>query len=406
MKIKSVFPLSPIARLVLSLTMLVPVLPHATASTSYVITDLGAVDGYALNNNGQAVGASYGTNGLQRPFLYSNGSLTELGSLGGAEGAALGINNSGQVVGWSDTSNGVQHAFLYGAGTLQDLGTLGGSNSYAYAISDAGQIVGWSETTSGVAHAFSYRAGVMTDLGSGYAAGVNTNGQVVGWSPVSSLAWHAFLYTGATKNDLGTLGGPRSEALAINNTGQVVGWSDLTNGTEHGFLYNGGTMQDLGTLGGTNSRATALNNTGAIVGAFDTNDISGLHAFLYTGGVATDLNTTIDSALGWVLSYPQAINDKNWILVSAIGPSDSYHTLLLTPGGSTGTAVLSINLVNDSLVVSWPASVTGYRLFQSQNLSVPNWTVVTNTPIVSNGLNQVIFSPIPSDTGFFRLQSP
>ncbi len=322
------------------------------------------------------------------------------------EGGALGINNAGQIVGWSDTTNGNQHAFLFSAGTTTDLGTLGGSNSYAYAISDDGAIAGWSETTSGVAHAFLYRAGAMADLGAGYASGVNTNGQATGWSFINSLSWHAFLYSGATNKDLGTLGGAVSEGLAINHAGQVAGWSDTTNGTQHAFLYSGGALADLGALGGTNSRAAAINAGGAVVGSFDTNDLGGLHAFIYANGTMSDLNGLIDSNAGWVLGAPAAINDQGWLLVSAIRQGDLFHTLLLTPASQANSPLLSINLIGTSLVVSWPASVTGFRLFQNTNPGAPNWTVVTSPTVVTNGLNEVIFSPIPTDTRFFRLQSP
>ena len=77
-------------------------------------------------------------------------SVTDLGTVGGPnaeEGTnsyAYGINASGQVVGTSFISaNNVTHAFLYSGGTMQDLGTLGGRQSYAYGINASGQVVGY-----------------------------------------------------------------------------------------------------------------------------------------------------------------------------------------------------------------------------------------------------------------------
>src|SRR4051794_34524752 len=55
-------------------------------------------------------------------------SLVDLGTLGGADSLGLGINDSGQVVGQSDTADGHTHAFLYSQGVMADLGTLGGAN--------------------------------------------------------------------------------------------------------------------------------------------------------------------------------------------------------------------------------------------------------------------------------------
>jgi probable HAF family extracellular repeat protein len=52
--------------------------------------------------------------------------LTDLGALMGTNSYAQGINNQGQVVGYWNTTNGT-HAFLYGAGSVTDLGTLGGA---------------------------------------------------------------------------------------------------------------------------------------------------------------------------------------------------------------------------------------------------------------------------------------
>jgi probable HAF family extracellular repeat protein len=56
----------------------------------------------------------------------AQGSIVDLGTLGGNESFAYDTNERGQVVGWSDTDSGSLHAVLWEAGTMQDLGTLGG----------------------------------------------------------------------------------------------------------------------------------------------------------------------------------------------------------------------------------------------------------------------------------------
>ena len=74
--------------------------------------------------------------------------MRSLGRLaGGNNSEAFGINNVGQVVGASATFGfGRDHAFLYSEGTMQDLGTLGSNTSKANGISDGGYVVGESTT--------------------------------------------------------------------------------------------------------------------------------------------------------------------------------------------------------------------------------------------------------------------
>lgn len=89
--------------------------------------------------------------------LWENGKLTRFG----ADTWASDINDSGLVVGgtssWSrgsgDRASRETHAFVWENGRMTDLGTLGGRSSWALAMNESGQIVGWSETKSGARHA-------------------------------------------------------------------------------------------------------------------------------------------------------------------------------------------------------------------------------------------------------------
>ena len=168
-----------------------------------------------------------------------------MGTLGGSDSCAYGINNRGQVVGGSDTATGRCRAFLYTGGTMKDLGALGGSASVAYGINDAGQVVGVSQDSRGIGHAFLYASGRMADVGSlggsSCAAHINAKGQVAGYSITASGNTHAFLYSGgAGITDLGTLGAGHSLAYSINDAGQVVGRSGVAvvGGPSHAFLYS------------------------------------------------------------------------------------------------------------------------------------------------------------------------
>ncbi len=102
-----------------------------------------------INNRGQ-VAMSFGDiPGRSHAFLLlPDGSLQDLGTLGGNVALVSSINDLGQVVGFSQTAEGTYHAFLWSQGTgMIDLGTLGLPNSYAVEINNAGQIVGVSLST-------------------------------------------------------------------------------------------------------------------------------------------------------------------------------------------------------------------------------------------------------------------
>jgi probable HAF family extracellular repeat protein len=128
-------------------------------------------------------------------FLWRRGKLIDLGTLGGQQ-TALGfavvgrsdrLNEYNQVAGTSQTASGDLHAFLWSDGHMRDLGTLGGATSYAYGINDRGQVVGMSERTNGELSAFLWQNGTMTDIGaltdSNYslASAVNDRGQILGF---------------------------------------------------------------------------------------------------------------------------------------------------------------------------------------------------------------------------------
>jgi probable HAF family extracellular repeat protein len=208
-----------------------------------------------INNNGQVTGW-FGVPGVSggQAFLYSNGVTISLGNLNGAynpfySSFANDINDNGHVVGSSDVTVGgfsQHHAFLYSNGTMTDFGTLGGTRSSAYGINDNGQVVGNSYITgNAVTHAFLYSNGAMIDLGTfdgdSYAADINNYGQVVGRAyNVGNTSSRAFLYSNGNLVDLNDLlpagsGWSLNSASAINDLGQIVG-GGLIDGQYHAYL--------------------------------------------------------------------------------------------------------------------------------------------------------------------------
>lgn len=134
----------------------------------------------AINGSGQVAGNTFSQSsynpdypGAQGSgFIYSNGTTTPLGTLGGTWSSVSAINGSGEVIGSSavNSSGSIVHAFLYANGHMTDLGTLPGTQtSDAMSINNQGQIVGSAGNAGGNGNnsaGFLYSNGVMTNLNS------------------------------------------------------------------------------------------------------------------------------------------------------------------------------------------------------------------------------------------------
>ncbi|HUJ72630.1 MAG TPA: hypothetical protein VLZ30_10315 [Verrucomicrobiae bacterium] len=205
--------------------------PHGTIWSGSSVTDLGAgVCATAINASGTIVGS----NG--HAFKLVNGTYQDLGTLpGGDWSAAYGVNESGTVVGDGDLANGLFRAMVWNAdGSVTELGTLGGANSYATAVNDSGEVIGHAGTPSGYDHAFADIGGVIQDLGtldggSSYAYGINDSGVIVGysWGPNDDNP-AAFIYWNGLMQNLNSLipggsGWQLLEAFGISDCGEITG---------------------------------------------------------------------------------------------------------------------------------------------------------------------------------------
>lgn len=212
----------------------------------------------AVNFLGQIAGYCPSATGY-RAFLAEGESITDLGTLGGNNSWASDINNEGEVVGWAETSvllgpdeyqNGPPHAFVYRNGTMRDLGTLGGSQSRAYAINDLGQIVGVAANSAEEDVAVRWEGDSIAILEAPEGAkdlrptDINNSGQIVGMM-LTPNGYRAFLANSPTSVvDLNTLipagsGWVLTEAKSINHIGEIAGVGIL-NGEPRGFLLSPG----------------------------------------------------------------------------------------------------------------------------------------------------------------------
>ncbi|RCG31835.1 hypothetical protein DQ384_09930 [Sphaerisporangium album] len=228
---------------------------HAYVQRNGTITDLGTGWGSGsgssasdINNNGVVVGLHFQSQGSPyRAALWQNGNLRDLGTLGGSstqrwstESEAHAVNDKGQVVGVALPATGFPlHGFLWQNGRMTDIGTLGGNGEATEPqdINEKTEVTGWSQNAAGATHAFLWDAQGMRDLGAlpggtgSFAYGINESGQVVGTSRTSASYYgqHAFLWKDGQMIDLNSVVTnlpadiALEQALAINDEGVIVG---------------------------------------------------------------------------------------------------------------------------------------------------------------------------------------
>ena len=367
---------------------------HATKWRNGVLTDLGTLpDGNGgsswISDTGQIAGLSL--NGVIDPLtgspelkavLWKDGQVIDLGTFGGNDSIAESVNDQGQVVGFAlnavpDPFSGFgtqQRAFLWQNGTLKNLGTLGGPDSNAFIVNERGQVTGYSLTNSTpnpttgfpTQDPFLWDHGNMIDLGTlggtfGFPNWLNNRGQVVGLSNLAGdLVFHPFLWDRGKLTDLGTLGGSTGDAIQINDAGDVVGVADLPGDQiHHAFLWRNGVLTDLGSLGET-SFAFALNSQDQVVGASQINATL-VHAFLWENGSIIDLNRFVPSGSGVQLTFALSINERGEIASLGVLPNGDQHAFLLTPCSGDQTNAQGCQGTPQSTTVVTQAQITAIQ---------------------------------------------
>jgi probable HAF family extracellular repeat protein len=251
-------------------------------------------------------------------FLWQDGVMTALPTLGGNNAQALGVNNRGQVVGFAEQNTQNQgctlpqvldiQAVIWGPkpGEIHTLAPLSGDvSAWAIGINDSGQVVGLS----------------------GNCVSPNFNGN--GTSPQHGVVWRK-----GTVTNIGTLGGSFIFPWAINAKGQVVGQaSPPGDQTLHSFLWQKGVMRDLGEIPGDfGSIAFGLNDQSDVVGGSCDQNFN-CRAYLWQDGVMTDVNSLVKpGSTPLYLVFGNDINAEGEIAAYAFDTRNGeYHAAVAVP---------------------------------------------------------------------------
>jgi probable HAF family extracellular repeat protein len=358
--------------------MLMAVIAYASDQehTSYEITVLDPLPGgsggggNSINNRQWVTGVSTNADGITRATLWKDGSVIDLGALGGPDAHSAVLwpvkNKRGIIAGVSQTdtldplgqrwscSNFIPFTgntcvgFRWKDGAMTALPTLGGYNGFATGVDKHGRIVGWTENTfvdptcdQTRTQRLQFRAVIwgpeedqIQELlpfpgdSVSSATAINDRGQVVGISGLCDRAVgrlsaiRAVIWENGTVDDMGNIGGDAwNTPMAINKHGEVVGFANVAPGTgfnAHAFRWTEEEgIEDLGALQGldqehTLSQGLGINKKGQIVGMSCAPGFEDCRAFIYENGVMTDLNSLVPDFTGH-LAFANDINDKGEI---------------------------------------------------------------------------------------------
>lgn len=115
------------------------------------------------------------------------------------------------------------------------------------------------------------------------------------------------------------------------------------------------------------------------------------------GGTSTNSEYSLTGTIGQPFAGGP-LTDGNYTLTGGFWSLFAVQT--------PGAPLLNIQLVSpNAIMVSWPSPSTGFVLQQNGDLGTTNWVAVTNSVVLTNGLNSVIVSPQMGNQ-YYRLVSP
>lgn len=368
---------------------------QANARPQYQVSNLPSLGGTSsggnsINDQTWAAGYSRLPDNLSRhAALWRNGSITDLGTLGGPNSSVTWSvkNTEGIIVGISQTADPeplgefwssaafyggpnnvgfINLGFVWEQGQMRGLPNFpGGNNGFATGANNLGQVIGWAEndihdTECVSPQVLQFRPAVwelgppdeIQDLplipgdSSGAATAINDNGQIVGISGICDqavgrhTARHAVLWENGGVIDLGNLGANWwNTPTAINQRGDIVGFAGdpafVEGDIVHAFMW---TREDgirhlkplpRRTPKHVDSEAYGINEARQVVGVSCDADFVDCRAVVWNqGNTPTDLND-LKGGFSAHLESAKDINNLGQITGRAINPATGVRTAYL-----------------------------------------------------------------------------
>jgi probable HAF family extracellular repeat protein len=188
-----------------------------------------------------------------------------------------------------------------------------------------------------VAAAQRYRATCLDIPGARQVIAVGAGGSYAGYAlfPLDTEIYSSF-QTDLANLSMVTAPAPWHDlrVLAMNSSGQMVGkaWNGQST-NEHAFLYSGGVYTDITPANSLWSHAVGINEQGQVAGnAQQPGAFSPVHAFIWENGVSTDLGLMGGSTGPSGYSYANAINSKGHVVGVATAKGSEAHAFCYRNG--------------------------------------------------------------------------
>lgn len=236
---------------------------------------------FGINRSGQMSGTYFGSDGVARAFIYTEGKFSTVNFPKADRTFGFGINDAGSIVGYYIDTENRTHGFLYDGKDFTTIDYPKAKTTRANGINNSGEIVGGFEDEAGIAHGFVEKAGKFMAIDFVKATrteayGINDAGWIVGYYSDAKTVTHGFVDKNGVRTTVDYPGALRTNLYGINKSGQLTG--TYTDRKNHGFINTPESMR-LNIPGALSTFVFALNDSGLVVGqSVDVDSVD--HGFL------------------------------------------------------------------------------------------------------------------------------